>query len=117
MVTVVKLKTVNSPTISPLSSDETSLRRLQQTLQAHLNDSEKLHIWLETNLDEKLNFSRHLLVLTSQRLISLSWPALYFVEYPLVSGWIEAAGSCGRRCIELVFRRHASGLLALHHGA
>ncbi len=97
-----KLKTVNSPTFPPLSSDEQASAAWQQTLQAHLNDGEKLHIWLETNLDQRLNFSRHLLVLTSQRLLSLSWPALDLVEYPLVAGLeLRQQDHAGVGCIEL----------------
>ena len=93
---------MNSPTYSPLSSDSQVSAAWLQALQAHLSDHEKIHVWLETNLDEQLNYSRQLLLLTDQRLIGLTWPALDFFEYPLGAGLtLRQQDHAGVGCIEL----------------
>ena len=63
---------------------------------------EKVHAWLETNLDEQLNFSRQLLLVTNQRLIALAWPALDLFEYPLDGKLsLRQQDHAGVGCIEL----------------
>ncbi len=55
----------------------------RKALQARLSVQEKIHAYLETNLDERLNFTSQRLLVTNQRLIGLAWPSLDFFEYPL----------------------------------
>ncbi len=74
---------MNFPATLSLSSDPRVSIAWQQTLRAHLSEGEKTLVWVETNLDEKLNFGRHLLLLTDRRLVSLGWPAQDFAAYPL----------------------------------
>ena len=38
-------------------------------VQPQLADAEELHAWLEINLDARLHFTEHLLLLTNQRLL------------------------------------------------
>ena len=83
---VVNSKAVNAHTLSPPSSDRHLSDAWHKALQAHISDQENVHAFLETNLDAQLNFSRQLLLVTKQRLISLSWPALAFFEHPLGCG-------------------------------
>ena len=49
----------------------------------HVFDREKIHAWLEINLDVHLNFRKQLLLITDQRLIGFSGSALDFFEYAL----------------------------------
>jgi ATP-binding cassette subfamily B protein len=77
---------VNTLTSSLFSSDRTVSDAWHQALQARLSDGEKVHAFLETNLDEQLNFSKHLILITNRRLIGLAWPSLDFFEYPLGTG-------------------------------
>jgi len=77
---------VNTHTFSPLSTDQQVSDAWHKALQARLSGQESILAYLETDLDGQLNFSRHLLVLTSQRLIGLTWPALDFFEHSLNQG-------------------------------
>ena len=73
-----------------------------KALQARLSAQEKIHAFLETNLDEQLNFTRQLLLLTNQRLIGLAWPTLDFFEYPLGEKLsLRQQDHAGVGCIEL----------------
>jgi ATP-binding cassette subfamily B protein len=77
---------VNAHIISSLSSDRQISDAWHKALQARLYAQEKIHACLEINLDEQLNYAKHLILLTNQRLIGLTWPALEFCEYPLSGG-------------------------------
>ncbi len=77
---------MNTQTIPSFSSDRLVSDAWHKALQTHLSEQENIHAFLETNLDEQLNFSKRLILLTNQRLICLAWPSLDFVEYPLVQG-------------------------------
>jgi ATP-binding cassette subfamily B protein len=55
-------------------------------LQQRLAPQERVLAFIETNLDERLNFARHLLLLTEQRLLSLSSPSMEFHEFHLTQG-------------------------------
>ena len=117
MATVVNSHLVNVHTISPLSSDSQVSDAWHQALQARLLAQEKIHASLEINLDEQLNYAKHLILLTNQRLIGLTWPALEFCEYPSGGGFASAATrSRGHRMHRIVRRRDTPGLVALHHG-
>ncbi len=54
-----------------------------KALQTHLSDQEEIHAFLETNLDDQLNYARRLIIITNERLLSLTWPSLDFFEHPL----------------------------------
>jgi ATP-binding cassette, subfamily B, bacterial len=86
LLSVVNSNTVNTQTTPPFSSDRPVSDAWHQALQARLSDGEIVHAFLETNLDEQLNFSKHLILITNRRLIGLAWPALDFFEYPLGTG-------------------------------
>jgi ATP-binding cassette subfamily B protein len=77
---------VNTHTIPSFSSDRLVSDAWHKALQTHLSEQESIHAFLETNLDEQLNFSKRLILLTNQRLIGLTWPALDFFELPLSKG-------------------------------
>ena len=86
LASVVNSNTVNAHTISPLSSDLQVSDAWHKALQACLLEREKIHAYLETNLDEQLNFTKLLILITNRRLIGFSWPTLAFFEYPLSTG-------------------------------
>jgi ATP-binding cassette subfamily B protein len=77
---------VNTHTNYPIFSDIQVSDAWHQALQARLSPQEKIHAVLETNLDERLNFSKQLILITNLRLISLAWPSLDFFDYPLRAG-------------------------------
>ena len=102
MATVVNSNIVNAHTISPLSSDRQISDAWLKALQARLSAQEKIHACLEINLDEQLNYAKQLILLTNLRLISLSWPALEFFEYPLSARMaLRQQDHAGIGCIEL----------------
>ena len=51
-----------------------------------LNDSEKIIVWLEINLDASLHFKKCLLVATNQRLVSFNSLQAIEAEYPYKAG-------------------------------
>ncbi len=69
MLNVVNSATVNSKTFPSNPSGKSFPAIWQPIVQSHLQPAEELHGWLEINLDEQLNFTEHLLVVTNQRLI------------------------------------------------
>ncbi len=102
MASVVNSHLVNLHTISPLSSDKQVSDAWHKALQARLSAREKIHASLETNLDEQLNYAKRLILLTNQRLIGLTWPALEFCEYPLGEDLaLHQRDHAGIGCIEL----------------
>ena len=86
LATVVNSITVNTQILSSLSSDIQVSAAWHKALQGHLYAQEKIHAHLETNLDAQLHFSKHLILITNRRLISLAWPTLDFSEYALRDG-------------------------------
>ena len=109
---------MNTQTIPSFSSDKPVSDAWHKALQTHLSEQEKIHAFLETNLDEQLNFTKHLILLTNRRLISLAWPTLDFAEYPLGEGLsLRQLDHAGVGSIELFAAENTIGLLALHHGA
>jgi ATP-binding cassette, subfamily B, bacterial len=102
MASVVNSEIVNTHTISSLSSDNQVSDAWHKALQARLSAGEKIHASLETNLDEQLNYAKRLILLTNQRLIGLTWPALEFCEYPLGEDLaLHQRDHAGIGCIEL----------------
>lgn len=86
MATVVNSNTVDAHTIPSLSSDRDISDAWHKALQTRLSAREKIHACLEINLDERLNYAKRLILLTNERMIGLTWPALDFCEYPLSAG-------------------------------
>jgi ATP-binding cassette subfamily B protein len=72
--------------LTSLSSDQSISDAWHQALLTRLNKGEKIHVWLETNLDGQMEFSRNLLLLTDSRLFWLTWPSLGILEFPLTTG-------------------------------
>ncbi len=102
MASVVNSHLVNLHTIPPLSSDKQVSDAWHKALQARLSAREKIHASLEANLDEQLNYAKRLILLTNQRLIGLTWPALEFCEYPLGEDLaLKQRDHAGIGCIEL----------------
>ncbi len=102
LVTVVNSNIVNAHTISPLSPDLQVSDAWHQALRSCLSDQEKVHAWLEINLDDQLNFTKRLILITNQRLIGIALPALLFFEYPLGAGLsLRQQDHAGVGCIEL----------------
>ncbi|MBC7696781.1 MAG: ABC transporter ATP-binding protein [Bacteroidia bacterium] len=58
----------------------------QARAEALLNDSEKIIVWLEINLDASLHFKKCLLVATNQRLVSFNSLQAIEAEYPYKAG-------------------------------
>ncbi len=69
MLNVVNSATVNSKTFPSNPAGRSLPAFWQPIVQSHLQPSEELHGWLEINLDERLNFTEHLLAVSNQRLI------------------------------------------------
>ena len=67
----------NTPTLASPSYPDV----WQSTVHAHLQDKEKVHAWLEINLDERLHFKKNLLLVTGYRLLCLS-DASSVTEFP-----------------------------------
>lgn len=102
MVTVVNSSIVNVHTTLPLSSDSQIPDAWLQALQGRLSAQETIRADLEINLDEQLNYAKQLILLTNQRLMCLTWPALEFREYPLRGGVnLRQSDHAGIGCIEL----------------
>lgn len=102
MVTVVNSAIVNVHTTPPLSSDSQIPDAWLQAVQGRLSAQETILADLEINLDEQLNYAKQLILLTNQRLICLTWPALDFSEYPLRGGvHLRQSDHAGIGCIEL----------------
>ncbi|HLY97150.1 MAG TPA: ABC transporter ATP-binding protein [Sideroxyarcus sp.] len=86
----------------PISLEIPDSDAWRKALQARLSAQEKIHAFLETNLDEQLNFTAQRLLITGQRLISLGWPTLDFAEYPLNERLsLRQQDHAGVGCIEL----------------
>ena len=69
MPNVVNSPIVNNKIIPPTSSGKLLPDSWQPIVQSHLQPAEELHAWLDINLDQKLQFTERLLVVTNQRLI------------------------------------------------
>ncbi len=66
---VVNLSAVNNKTLTSNASGRPLPNFWQVMVQPQLNDAEEPCAWLELNLDERLHFTAHLLVITNQRLL------------------------------------------------
>jgi ATP-binding cassette subfamily B protein len=77
---------VNAHPLPSFSPDKPVSDAWQKALVARLSERESIHASLEINLDEQLNFTKQLILITNQRLISFTWPDLEFVEHPLEDG-------------------------------
>jgi ATP-binding cassette subfamily B protein len=74
---------VNTPDNPSFSLNKPVPVTWHTALQLRLSPDEKILAFIETNLDYRLNFARHLLALTSHRLICLKSPAMEFQEFAL----------------------------------
>ncbi len=84
--TVVNSFAVNAHPLPSISPDKPVSDAWQKALSARLSEREKIHASLEINLDEQLNFTKQLILITNLRLIGLTWPDLEFIEHPLCDG-------------------------------
>jgi ATP-binding cassette subfamily B protein len=78
---------VNAHTFPTFSTDKQVSDAWHKALQVHLFEQEKIHAYLEINLDEHLVFAKQLIILTNKRLLRLAWPTTDFIEYPLQDGF------------------------------
>ena len=85
MAVVVNSATVNTHNIPPILTDRPLPDDWHSAVRACLSNQETIHAWLETDLDEQLNFARCLLLLTNRRLIAFS-SATASLEHPLGEG-------------------------------
>ncbi|OIR11381.1 putative ABC transporter ATP-binding protein [mine drainage metagenome] len=73
-------------TISPPSSDSPIPDAWHQVLQARLADRERIHAWFETDLDDRLSFSKGLLLVTDRRVLALTAAGQGCSEHRLAAG-------------------------------
>ncbi len=69
MLNVVHSAAVKNHPPPPIPTNKGLPARWQLVVQSQLTDVEDLHAWLEINLDARLNFTKHFLVITNQRLL------------------------------------------------
>jgi ATP-binding cassette subfamily B protein len=93
---------VNTLTISPSIPDRPLSADWVKSVQTQLFAGERIHAWLETNLDERLNFSRQLLLLTEHRVLCFSGSGAEFREFSLSDGLsLRQSDHAGVGCLGL----------------
>jgi len=73
---------VNAQNLPQFSSEKPVSDAWHKVLQTRLSAQERIHAVLVTNLDERLNFARQLILITDQRLVCVGSRTAEFSDYP-----------------------------------